>query len=235
MPPTSQPDAYVYRWHACIAGQLTWIDRSVGYGLASVHVREVHARMHARWPTRFRSDHACSMRVASASAARCTACGCTGRTQVCRREHAEHIGRCKHLPLPCARHLTRCYGLQPAALRTAGSMLMQCSRCCRLDCPPTFAAVQAHRSTVSQPVPIPSGVHGCGNRTDSRLGRGGAARRVVLRWTVDRRLLVGSVGAASPARQRRMRRDCAFSLAAVEQPDMADRPTKPPLMGRGVQ
>ncbi len=94
--------------------------------------REVHARMHARWPTRFRSDHACSMRVASASAARCAACGCTGRTQVFRREQAEHFGRCKYLPLPYARHLTRCrgYGLQPAALRTAGSMLMQCSRCC---------------------------------------------------------------------------------------------------------
>jgi hypothetical protein len=172
--------------------------------------------MHARWPTRFRSDHACLMRVASASAARCTACGCTGRTQVFRREHAEHFGRCKDLPLPCARHLTRCYGLQPAALRTAGSMLMQCSRCYRLDCPPTFAAVQAHPSTVSQPVPIPSGVHGCGNRTDSRLGRGGAAfipdaqwggaclgspSIVVFLWTVDRRLLVASVGADPPARQ----------------------------------
>ena len=51
---------------------------------------------------------------------------------------------------------------------------------------------------------------------------------VVFRWTVDRRSLVASVGADPPARQRRMRRDCAFSLAAVEQPDVADRPTNPP-------
>ena len=72
--------------------------------------------MHARWPTRFRSDHACTMRVASASAARCTACGCTGRTRVLRREQAEHFGRCKHLPLPCARHLTRCCSWQRCAL-----------------------------------------------------------------------------------------------------------------------
>jgi hypothetical protein len=37
-----------------------------------------------------------------------------------------------------------------------------------------------------------------------------AAPIVVFLWTVDRRLLVGSVGADPPARQRRMRRDCAF-------------------------
>jgi hypothetical protein len=195
--------------------------------------REVHARMHARWPTRFRSDHACSMRVASASAARCAACGCTGRTQVFRREQAEHFGQCKDSPLPCARHLTRCYGLQPVALRTAGSMLLQRSRCCRLDCPPTFAAVQAHRSTVPQPVPIPSGVHGCGNRTDSRLGRGGPGAAFILgaqwggaclgspAWSSAGQL----IGARSSPRRggpsgkaRRMRRECAFSLAAVEQP-----------------
>ena len=94
-------------------------------------------------------------------------CGCTGRTQVFRREQAEHFGRCKDLPLRCARHLTRCYGLQPAALRTAGSMLMQCGRCCRLDCPSTFAAVQAHRSTVSQPVHSWS-IQGCQWLTNKR-------------------------------------------------------------------
>jgi hypothetical protein len=174
MPPT--PDAYLYRWHACIAGKLTCVDRPKSGMRTRLGAREVHARMHARWPTRFRSDHACSMRVASASAARCTACGCIGRTQVFRREQAEHFGRCKHLPLRCARHLTpsRCYGLQPAALRTAGSMLMQCSRCCRLDWPPTFAAVQAHRSTVSQPVHSWS-IQGCHwqwltNKRRNRLG-----------------------------------------------------------------
>ena len=149
--------------------------------------REVHARMHARWPTRFRSDHACSMRDASASAARCTACGCTGRTQVFRREHAEHFGRCKDLPLPCARHLTRCYGLQPAALRTAGSMLMQCSRCCRLGCPPTFAAVQAHRSTVSQPVHSWSIQGWLTNKRRNRLGETGLDR--LMRFHANRILL----------------------------------------------
>ncbi len=59
---------------------------------------------------------------------------------------------------------------------------------------------------------------------------------VVFRWTVDRRLLVAAVGADPPARQRRMRRDCLrISLAAAEQLVMADRPTKPALIGRGVQ
>ena len=152
-------DVAARRLHISLACGHRWptdVDRPKCGIRTRLDAREVHARMHARWPTRFRSDHACSMRVASASAARCTACGCTGRTQVFRREQAEHFGRCKDLPLPCARHLTRCYGLQPAALRTAGSMLMQCSRCCRLDCPPTFAAVQAHPSTGSQPVPISS-------------------------------------------------------------------------------
>ena len=47
MPPTSQPDAYIYRWHACFAGRLTWIDRSVGYGLASVHGKSMRACTHA--------------------------------------------------------------------------------------------------------------------------------------------------------------------------------------------
>ena len=41
MPPTQQPDAYVHRWRARIAGQLTWIDQGVGYGLASVHVKSM--------------------------------------------------------------------------------------------------------------------------------------------------------------------------------------------------
>jgi hypothetical protein len=196
-----------------------------------------------------RTTRACSMRVASASAARCTACGCIGRTQVFRREKAEHFGRCKHLPLPCARHLTRCYGLQPAALRTAGSMLMQCGRCCLFDCPPTFAAVQAHRSTVSQPVPIPSGVHGCGNRTDSRYRP--RRRRVHSGRAVGRRLpgepVVWSsagqrIGACSSPRSGRTLRQGKADAAGLRifthrsgAADVADRPTKPPLMRRGVQ
>ena len=211
--------------------------------------REVHARMHARWPTRFRSDHACSMRVASASAARCIAFGCTGRTQVFRREQAEHLGRCKHLPLRCARHLARCYGLQPAALRTAGSMLMQRSRCCRLDCPPTFAAVQAHRSTVSQPVPIPSGVHGCGNRTDSRLGRGGAAFIPDAQWGgaclgspswSSAGQLIGARSSARSGRTLQQGKGGCGGIAHVHSPQWSSRTwpivrRSPPLIGRGVQ
>ncbi len=54
----------------------------------------------------------------------------------------------------------------------------------------------------------------------------GAGRAVFCR-TVDRRSLVGSVGADPRARQRRMRRDCAFSLAAVQQPTLAGRADRP--------
>ncbi len=50
---------------------------------------------------------------------------------------------------------------------------------------------------------------------------------VVFRWTVDRRALVASVGADPPARQRWMRRDCAFSLAAVEPADVARSSDEP--------
>ena len=65
----------------------------------------------------------------------------------------------KYLPLPRASDLSRCDGPQPAALRTAGSTLVQCTRCCRSDGLPTFAAMQAHPSTVAQTAPSTSGVH----------------------------------------------------------------------------
>ena len=63
------------------------------------------------------------------------------------------------MPLPRASNLSRCDGPQPAALRTAGSMLVQCRRCCRSDGLPTHVAMHARRSTVPQTVPSTSGVH----------------------------------------------------------------------------
>jgi hypothetical protein len=88
MPPTYVAARRLPISLACVHRWPTDVDRPKCGIRTRLGAREVHARMHARWPTRFRSDHACSMRVASASAARCTACGCTGRTQVFRREHA---------------------------------------------------------------------------------------------------------------------------------------------------
>jgi hypothetical protein len=94
-----------------------------------------------------------------------------------RRERAEHFVGVKYLPLPRASNLSRGDGLQPAALRTAGSMLMQCSRCLPVGLPADVrsdASTPKHRSaTCADPLGSPS--IGCGNRADSRLGRGSAA------------------------------------------------------------
>jgi hypothetical protein len=115
----------------------------------------------------------------------------------------------KYLPLPRASNLSRCDGPQPAALRTAGSMLVQCRRCLPVGRPADVrsdARTPKHRcASCAQHFGSPS--IGCGNRADSRLGRGSAAfvpdvqwRRlpgepvVVFRWTVDRRALVASSG-----------------------------------------
>jgi hypothetical protein len=108
-----------------------------------------------------------------------------------RTVHEPHIGHAQsaHRRLGVERRLLSCdtvvAGLRDAprahmhpnarrsAPRTAAArgQRLQCSRCCLVGLPADVRSyAQAHRSTVSQAVPIPSGVHGCGNRTDSRLG-----------------------------------------------------------------
>jgi hypothetical protein len=101
-----------------------------------------------------------------------------------RREQAEHFGWCKYLPLPRASNLSRCDGPQPAALRTAGSMLVQCSRCLpvgRAADARSDARTPKHRcADCAEHFGSPS--IGCGNRTDSRLGRGSAAFVPDAQW-----------------------------------------------------
>jgi hypothetical protein len=222
--------ACVHRWPTDVNRPKCGIRTRLG-------AREVHARMHARWPTRFRSDHACSMRVASSSAARCTAFGCTGSTQVFRREQAEHFGPCKDLPLPCAREAPH------SVLRSAAGGVAHCW-------------VDAHAVQSMLPVGLPADVRSCAstpkhrsatcadpfgspwlrkpNRFPLRPRRrcvhsGRAVGRRLPGEPIDRGLPPDSgsalarrlAGADPPARQGGcggMRRDCAFSLTAVEQP-----------------
>ena len=101
-----------------------------------------------------------------------------------RRERAEHFGWCKYLPLRCASNLSRCYGPQPAAVRTARSMLVQCRRCLPVGLPAdarSDASTPKHRSAnCAEHFGSPS--IGCGNRADSRLGRGSAAFVPDAQW-----------------------------------------------------
>ena len=161
-----------------------------------------------------------------------------------RREQAEHFGWCKYLPLPRASDLSRRYRPQPAASRTAGSMLVQCSRCLPVGRPADArsdarSCTPKHRcANCAEHFGSPS--IGCGNRADSRVGRGSAAFVPDAQWGAA---CLGSpawssagqwIGARSSARRggpsSKAKADAAglrISLAAVEQPVVADRPTKP--------
>jgi hypothetical protein len=174
------------------------------------------------------------MRVASARAARCTACGCSGRTQVLptRASRALRlvVSVCRSLAratyvAAMVRSRRRC-ALRGRCLCSAGdaagrTACRRSQRCTHTQAPlrklRRALRESIHRHWLRKPSRFPL-------RPRQRRFRSGRAvgRRlpgepgVVFRWTVDRRALVGSVGADPRATQRRMRRDCAFSLAAVE-------------------
>ncbi len=118
-----------------------------------------------------------------------------------RRERAEHLVGVKYLPFPRLSDLSRCYGPQPAAFRTAGSMLVQCSRCLPVGRPADVrsdARTPKHRcANCAEHFGSPS--IGCGNRADSRLGRGSAACLGSPSWSSAGQW----IGARSSPRSRR--------------------------------
>ncbi len=165
------------------------------------------------------------MRVAPARAARCTACECNGRTQV--------------LPTRASRALRSVLSICRSLARATyvAAMVRSRRRCAllgRFSCSagdaagrtglPTFAAMHAQAPLRKLRRALRESIHWLRkpNRfplrpRQRRFHSGRAVGRrlpgepgVVFRRTVDRRSLVASVGADPPARQRLVRRDCAF-------------------------